>query len=134
VSGCYSTNNAQDGFSSDATPASTDQDNINYNDNEAYLNGRYGFFAHSVGINGSLGVWYRRCKSTYSGQTIGAHGFSAYFANNINYYECEGAYTNINPATGLPNAFAGSEAIGIAFDDQSGNGSCFGCLLHHNAN
>jgi parallel beta helix pectate lyase-like protein len=63
------------------------------------------------------------------------HGFSAYYANNIHYHGVEAAFTNIDPATGLPNAYqsTGSEGHGIAFDEYASNSSVEHSYSHGNA-
>ena len=81
-----------------------------------------------------MGVHYHTCKASYNGQTSANHGFSTYLANNIHYHGVEAAFTNIDPATGLRNAFAtGGEGIGIALDDYVSNSSVEHSYSHDNA-
>lgn len=122
----------RDCFSHEATDGVTDQDNIEVSRCTAYSAGRCGFFAHSITQAGSVGVHYYNCKATYCGRTEANHGFSAFFANKVHWHGCEAAFTNIVEGTGLPDTWPGSEGIGFAFDDESGNGSCTYCYTHDN--
>jgi hypothetical protein len=134
IQGVLSEQNARFGFSVEATPGVTDVDAIEYRDDVANLNGWAGFYAYHVSA-GATGINYYGCKASYNAQTSGNHGFSAYYANNIHYHGVEAAFTNIDPATGLPNAYfsAGNEGHGIAFDDYVGNSSVEHSYSHGNA-
>jgi hypothetical protein len=134
IQGVLSEQNARFGFSIEATPGVTDVDAIEYRDDVANLNGWAGFYAYHVSA-GATGINYYGCKASYNGQTSANHGFSAYYANNIHYHAVEAAFTNIDPATGLPNAYMsanGAEGHGIAFDEHSDNSSVDHSYSHGN--
>jgi hypothetical protein len=114
-------------------PGVTDVDAIEYRDDAANLNGAAGFYAYNVS-RGPTGINYYSSKATYNGQSSASHGFSAYLANNIHYHGVEASFTNIDPATGLTDAFmGGGEGIGICFDDYTGNSSVEHSYSHDNA-
>jgi hypothetical protein len=125
--------NARFGFSVEATPGVTDVDALEYRDDTATLNGWAGFYAYHVSA-GATGINYYGCKASYNAQTSANHGFSAYTANNIHYHGVEAAFTNIDPATGLPNAYmsTGSEGHGIALDEDVSNSSVDHSYSHGN--
>jgi hypothetical protein len=123
--------NSRHGFDVDAKPGVTHADAITYRNDQANLNGQAGFHAYNVS-DGATGINYYNSKATYNGQLQANHGFSAYYSNNIHYHNVEAAFTNIDPATGNPNALTG-EGIGIVFDDFTNNSSVEGSYSHDNA-
>lgn len=131
VQGVLSKQNARHGFSIEATVGVTHVDAIDYQSDEATLNGLAGFYAYHVS-DGPTGIHYYDSKATYNGQLSANHGFSIFYGNNIHYHGVEAAFTNIDPATGLSNGYT-SEGIGICFDDYTSNSSVEYSYSHNNA-
>ena len=123
--------NTRDGFGVEAALGSSDSDDIKYYYCEATLSGRVGFGSTFRDSAGSVGIWYFFCKATYCGQAMASHGFTAYYSQKVHFRYCEAAFTNINPGTGLPNAYT-TEGHGICYDDFAHNGSVMYCYCHDN--
>ena len=129
---CVADRNTRHGFNTEGSPGAKMIDNVWLYDCTGDRNGQTSFMFYNIDYTaGTIGIHCLRCKSTYAGQAVASHGFSAYFAHNVHWVECESAFTNFDPGTGLPNAFT-TEGIGFAFDDSAHDSSIIRCYSHDN--
>jgi hypothetical protein len=125
--------NGWDGFMVTCGSGTGNATNIQFINTTSQYNGRAGYHVFNVNATNANPITYHKCRSFYNAQLVDHHGFSSSGSTYIKRYNCESAYTGINPNTGKANQYYSDEGIGFAWDNGTSYSLDYANYSHNNA-